>query len=137
MSTTPLDMSTFQPFAYANGSTPTPAPVNSASGNSTSGGLDMSTFTPLVASESQSSTNLDMGTYQPLQAADEQAPDNRPWYEKSWDWLNKPLYDFHKWGTRQGAGPIESGVEQGAEDILSGLSSPLSVALTVGTLGTG
>jgi hypothetical protein len=48
---------------------------------------------------------------------------------KTWDWLNSPLLDL----TRQGAGPIESGVEKFA----SGLTSPLSIGLAVGTFGSG
>src|SRR5258708_3092087 len=62
---------------------------------------------------------------------------DEPWYSKTWDWMNKPLYDAHQWGTRTGAGTIERGVESGVEDLISGLTSPLSVALTVGTLGGG
>src|SRR5258708_11866376 len=64
-------------------------------------------------------------------------PENQidePWYSKTWDWLNKPLYDAHVWGVRNGAGNIERGLESGVEDLISGLTSPLSVALTVGTL---
>src|SRR5258708_21420164 len=39
---------------------------------------------------------------------DEQKTDaNAPWYEKAWDWSNKPLVALH----REGAGPIESGFE--------------------------
>lgn len=52
-----------------------------------------------------------------------------PWYSRTWDYLNKPLFDLH----REGAGPIESGVE----DVITGLTSPLSLALTVGTFGGG
>jgi hypothetical protein len=59
----------------------------------------------------------------------EQPEETSGWLSKSWDWLNKPLLDLH----RQGAG----GFESGAEDVLSGLTSPLSIALTVGTLGSG
>lgn len=46
---------------------------------------------------------------------------------KSWDWLNKPLVDLH----REGAG----GLEQGAEDVASGFTSPLSIGLTALTFG--
>ena len=46
---------------------------------------------------------------------------------KSWDWLNSPLLDLQ----REGAGPIESGIENFA----SGLTSPLSIGLAVGTFG--
>jgi hypothetical protein len=66
-------------------------------------------------------------TYSP---GSSQPPDsNAPWYSKTWDWANKPLVDLH----RTGAG----GFESGAEDVASGFTSPLSIALTVGTLGSG
>src|SRR5258707_11740655 len=48
---------------------------------------------------------------------------------QAWSWANKPLLDLH----REGAG----GFEAGAEDVLPGLTSPLSIALTVGTLDSG
>jgi hypothetical protein len=69
-----------------------------------------------------------------------QDPENQidePWYSKTWDWMNKPLYDAHQWGVRTGAGTIERGVESGVEDLISGLTSPLSIGLTVATLGGG
>jgi hypothetical protein len=56
-------------------------------------------------------------------------PSSAPWYEKTWDWANKPLVDLH----REDAGGLESGVE----DVASGFTSPLSIALTVGTFGSG
>jgi hypothetical protein len=62
---------------------------------------------------------------------DEQKTDdpNAPWYEKTWNWANRPLVDLH----RQGA----EGWEAGAEDIASSLTSPLSIALFAGTAGSG
>ena len=56
-------------------------------------------------------------------------PDNsdQPWYSRTWDWLNHPLVDLK----RNGA----TGVEAGAEDFASGFTSPLSIGLTVATLG--
>jgi hypothetical protein len=48
---------------------------------------------------------------------------------KVWDWANSPLLDL----TRQGAGPIETGFEKFG----SQLTSPVSVALAVGSLGSG
>jgi hypothetical protein len=65
-------------------------------------------------------------------------PENQidePWYSKTWDWLNKPLYDAHKWGHRTGAGTIERGIESGVEDLISAQSSPLSLALIIATFG--
>src|SRR5882762_2012189 len=52
-------------------------------------------------------------------------PENQadePWYSKTWDWLNKPFYDAHKWGFRTGAGTIERGIESGVEDPISAQS---------------
>jgi|HubBroStandDraft_6_1064221.scaffolds.fasta_scaffold00431_31 hypothetical protein len=65
---------------------------------------------------------------QPERQAPTQDP-NAPWYEKTWDWANKPLVDLH----REGA----TGFEAGAEDVASGFTSPLSIALALGTFGSG
>lgn len=54
---------------------------------------------------------------------------DEPWYSKTWDYLNKPLFDLH----RNNAGPIEAGVE----DVATSLTSPLSVGLALGTFGAG
>jgi len=65
-------------------------------------------------------------------------PENQtdePWYSKTWDWMNKPLWDFHQWGTRTGAGAFERGIESGGEDIINGFFSPLNLALTAATFG--
>jgi len=63
--------------------------------------------------------------------------EDEPWYSKSWEWLNSPLYDLHKWGTREGAGAFEKGLETGLEDIGSGFTSPLQIGLTLATFGGG
>ena len=63
--------------------------------------------------------------------------EDEPWYSKSWEWLNSPLYDLHKWGTRTGAGAFEKGLETGLEDIGSGFTSPLQIGLTLATFGGG
>src|SRR5258708_468636 len=60
-----------------------------------------------------------------------------PWYSKAWEWVNSPLYDLHKFGTRSGAGTFERGLETGLEDIGSGFTSPLQIALTIATFGGG
>jgi hypothetical protein len=86
----------------------------------------MSSLTSLSDEERKQSSRLD-----PENNEDE------PWYSKTWDWMNKPLWDLHQYGTRTGAGSFERGIESGAEDLISGLSSPLSIALTIGTLGEG
>jgi len=59
---------------------------------------------------------------------------NEPWYTKAWDALNTPLTeDFGLPTSRAGAG----GFERGVEHIVSGLTSPLSLALTAATFGGG
>lgn len=56
--------------------------------------------------------------------------EDEPWYSRTWAYLNKPLYDAHQWGWQNGFG-------QGVEDIVTGLTSPTSIGLTVGGLGMG
>jgi hypothetical protein len=92
-------------------SAPSPAAPSPATSKSTTGGF------------------FDSVLSQPSQPKEETEPESTAWYGKSWDWLNKPLLDLH----RTGAGGFESGVE----DVLSGLTSPLSIGLTVGALGSG
>lgn len=59
---------------------------------------------------------------------------NAPVWKKVWSWLNKPLIDVESTlGRTQSGGPIEKGVT----DLISGLSSPLSLALTIGSFGAG
>jgi hypothetical protein len=63
----------------------------------------------------------------PTQQTDPEA--GKAWYEKAWDWANAPTVNFNS--SNQG------GFTGGAEDVASGLTSPLSIGLTVGTLGGG
>ena len=60
---------------------------------------------------------------------------SQPLYKRAWDWANTPLTEslFGLPEERAGAG----GFERGVEHIVSGLTSPLSVALTAATFGTG
>lgn len=51
------------------------------------------------------------------------------WLGHAWDWANKPLWNLNK--------ENKGGFTGGAEDVASGFTSPLSIGLTVGTLGTG
>jgi hypothetical protein len=63
--------------------------------------------------------------------------EDEPWYSKAWEWMNSPLWDLHQYGTREGAGAFEKGLETGLEDIGSGFTSPLQIALTLATFGGG
>ena len=60
---------------------------------------------------------------------------SKSWYSRAWSWLNTPLTEslFGLPEDRPGAG----GFERGLEHIVSGLTSPLSLALTAATFGTG
>ncbi|SRR6266568_1992124 len=69
--------------------------------------------------------------------SDPEKMEDEPWYSKAWEWMNSPLYDLHKWGTREGAGQFERGVESGLEDIGSGFLTPLQLGLTLATFGGG
>jgi hypothetical protein len=110
----------------------TPAPATHSASATLPGlrSLDDSTTASTSANSSVFATAR-ASTLPGLRSIGEQKPatDEEPWYSKAWDWANKPLVDLH----REGAG----GFESGAEDVLSGFSSPLSIALTVGTLGSG
>lgn len=70
-------------------------------------------------------------TSAPVQKTDN---DNQSLLGKVWSWASKPLVDIDDALGRTGQA---SGLERGASDLVSGLTSPLSIALTVGTLGTG
>jgi hypothetical protein len=52
-----------------------------------------------------------------------------PWYERTWDYLNTPLVNLNP--------ENRGGFIGGTEDVISGLSSPLSIGLTAATLGGG
>src|SRR5208283_1250414 len=53
---------------------------------------------------------------------------------KVWHWVNTPLFDVTQLGHGEGA---LGSVEKGAEEFASGLTSPLSIALMIGTAGLG
>jgi len=53
---------------------------------------------------------------------------------KVWHWVNTPLLDVTQLGHGEGA---LGSVEKGAEEFASGLTSPLSIALMIGTAGLG
>jgi hypothetical protein len=123
-------------FAQQQPATPPPpaaVPALSSGGNSFDKLFSGDTTSPAPApvsktpSTGNSFDNL-FGAQKPSSPRSE--PDeSQSWLSKAWSWLNEPLLDLH----RQGAG----GFESGAEDVLSGLTSPLSIGLTVGTLGSG
>src|SRR5580692_4956508 len=65
----------------------------------------------------------------------EQPEESTSWLGKTWDWINAPLTESALgWKPyREGA----TGVEKGAEEFASGLTSPLNIALAIGTMGAG
>jgi hypothetical protein len=66
---------------------------------------------------------------------------NAPWYKKVWDFANEPLLKpesvEHFLGMDPNAPGIGSGVARGAINFATGLTSPLSLLLTLGTFGAG
>jgi len=72
-----------------------------------------------------------------VQSNGEPANQDDPWYKKAWNAVNEPLFDqttaknwfgwdVHSWG----------GLGEGFFDLMSGLTSPLQLALTIGTFGS-
>lgn len=94
-----------------------------------------------VAPVSSVATPSEPGPVSGQPAGPEQVPSHiyqdssQPWYKRAWDWANTPLSEsvFGLPEERQGAG----GFERAAEHIASGFTSPLSLALTAATFGTG
>lgn len=56
---------------------------------------------------------------------------DQPWYQKVWDKANQPLLDLKK------LDPESTGFKAGIEDVVSSLTSPISLALWLGTAGLG
>ena len=76
-----------------------------------------------------------IGTANPSSLLSEQPEESSSWLGKTWDWVNKPLTESALgWKPyREGA----TGVERGAEEFATGLTSPLNIALSIGTMGAG
>lgn len=81
----------------------------------------------------QQSSFSDLGAHAPDSFTPPQkhpTPDpNMPWYERAWDWANTPLVNLNS--------ENEGGFIGGTKDVVSGLTSPLSIGLTAATLGGG
>jgi ribosomal protein S18 acetylase RimI-like enzyme len=133
---------------------------------STSGGTAIPTYSPAHAeaiptyTPAQSTSADNIPTYVPRQSSENQdniptygpntssgnqttkadtpPPDpNESWLKKGWDAINNPLIDeksIERWTGREGQA---GGLEKGFYDLVSGLSSPLSLALAIGTFGSG
>ena len=123
----------FTPLSNAPSSTlpssPSPAPLKAASQQTD--GID---FTPLGSSSSSQTSNLPNPA--PPQAK------NPGFLDKAWHITNTPLAsylpDYNKaqsWVDKQKG--FLGGMEKGAFNVVSGLTSPLSLALMIGTMGTG
>lgn len=100
-----------------------------------------STGVASTAGEQEIGKTLGMGALPEVQ---KEIDPNAPWYEKiagyvgkGWDAINAPLID-EDWARKWlGADPEHwSGWQHGLFDVASGLTSPLSIALAVGTFGS-
>jgi hypothetical protein len=125
----PLEKIWAQPTPAPQPATPKPAanPLDNIWGQGT-------TKPTITAPATQSAANpLDSIWQKPSESVPpatigQAADSNEGIIGKTWDWLNKPLVDLH----RQGAGGLESGVE----DVASGFTSPLSLGLAAATFGS-
>ena len=132
------------------GNTSTPSPQSSSTDLSKIWGKGEGvspSVSPAVAAPSSSGTDLSSiwgggesrpnngQTEAPASPKFDYQDPNKPWYSRAFSWLNTPLTEslFGLPEDRPGAG----GFERGVEHIASGLTSPLSVALTAATFGTG
>jgi len=107
------------------------------------GGSSSRASVPVAASPSPSGADLSdlFGGPKPTSSAESSAPKfdyqdpNKGWIERGWSWLNTPLSEslFGLPEDRPGA----NGLERGVEHIASGFTSPLSLALTAATFGSG
>jgi hypothetical protein len=98
----------------------------------------VSSNTPMIA-EVPATTQTDpwskyaVGTTQRTNNPQSEPEQSTGWLGKTWDWINRPLtesaLDWRPY--REGA----TGVEKGVEEFASGLTSPLNVALAIGTMG--
>ena len=61
--------------------------------------------------------------------------ESQAWYSRAWDWANTPLLDSSVFGLPEDLGM--GGFGRGVEHVVSGLTSPLSIALGAATFGTG
>ena len=69
---------------------------------------------------------------------------SQPFYKRAWDFANTPTLDFTHLMSKEGAigeafgrTSDQGGFERGVENVVSGLTAPLSLALTAATFGTG
>jgi hypothetical protein len=83
-------------------------------------------------------------TFQPQQPAQgtSKTDPNAPWYSKAWTWGNTPIIDDKAIENFTGWKPNFSndtlgGIGRGVLNIAEGLTSPLSIAFMIGTLGSG
>lgn len=128
MPTNPLDA------VASSGQSTSPVANNSESPTLTTNPLDAAASGGFAASSTSSSNPLDQAASGGIQKTDTQAPTNEGFLDKTWRVLNTPLSEsFGIPDSREGAG----GLERGAEKVLSGFTSPLSLLLSIGTLGTG
>jgi hypothetical protein len=109
-----------------------------------SSSVAQNTSTPALASPASSSSSLGDLFGTPSSSSEPSASEapkfdyqdpSKSWYSRAWSWLNTPLSEslFGLPEDRPGAG----GFERGLEHVVSGLTSPLSIALGLATFGTG
>lgn len=124
--------------------TPTPSPSDSFGFVPLQSQGDSSSTEPVSTPEQSAATqSSDQFGFTPLGGQPVQKTDTEPkpqegFLHQTWDFLNKPLIeDLGAPAQIQGGSGVLGGIERGGYQVLSGLTSPLSLILTIGTLGTG
>jgi hypothetical protein len=86
---------------------------------------------------SNSINGIGEDTHTQIESKAKPSDPNAPWYEKLWDFSNAPIIDS-KWAKDWLGLDVEhwNGWGKGLFDLASGLTSPLSIALAIGTFGT-
>lgn len=118
-------------FDIIGGGSPSPSPTPAAQPSepeptSSAPAVDPLGFTVVGGSSSAPSSSAP--------TAEPASDPNAPWYKRAWDWANHPLVDIDSALGRSGKA---GGFEKGANDLVSSLTSPLSLAIAIGTLGSG
>lgn len=98
-------------------------PIVESVNSALSGGQDKTSFTSPYIKDA----NEALASHPSDQDQEASGYLDEPWYTKAWNWLWKPLFNVNE--------KREGGFTGAAEDIVSGFTSPASIALTVGTLG--
>jgi hypothetical protein len=120
------------PIDTGLGTAPATSPAQTSPTNPIDAGLSGSSFSapaPVSSDVNPIDSGLSGAPKVSKSPDNGQADSGQSFIGKAWDWANTPLINLNK--------DNQSGFIGGAEDVLSGLTSPLSIGLTLATFGGG